>query len=101
MNPFAHLGLELPIEYTPASSSLRQRVREEYVRTQDGKCWHCQAPLNGPPTRKIVQSPIDARLFPDGFFNHPTHLHHNHRTDLTIGAVHARCNAWLWQYKGE
>jgi hypothetical protein len=29
------------------------------------------------------------------------HLHHSHETGMTIGAVHARCNAVLWQYHGE
>jgi hypothetical protein len=28
-------------------------------------------------------------------------LHHCHQTGLTIGAVHAKCNAVLWQYHGE
>jgi len=29
------------------------------------------------------------------------HLHHNHETDMTEGAVHAYCNAVLWQYEGK
>lgn len=32
---------------------------------------------------------------------YPVHLHHDHKTGLTIGAVHAKCNAVLWQYYGE
>jgi hypothetical protein len=31
---------------------------------------------------------------------HPVHLQHSHVTGLTEGAVHAFCNAVLWQYEG-
>jgi hypothetical protein len=30
----------------------------------------------------------------------PIHLQHDHDTGLTEGAVHAYCNAVLWQYEG-
>ena len=39
-------------------------------------------------------------LFPAFFLSHPIHLQHNHETNMTEGAVHARCNAVLWQYEG-
>ena len=44
---------------------------------------------------------ITNSLFPPNFFKWPVHLHHSHDTGMTIGAVHARCNAVLWQYHGE
>ena len=99
-NPFSNL-MELPIHYSKASSQYRRLARERYVRIQEGKCWHCKNPLDGDPSLGIMRAYIDPRPFPPGFFDHPVHLHHNHETDLTIGAVHARCNAWLWNYKGE
>lgn len=48
----------------------------------------------------MIQLLIDERLFPKGFFDHPVHLHHNHDTGLTIGAIHCYCNAISWQYHG-
>ena len=44
---------------------------------------------------------IDEELVPENFFKYPVHLHHSHYTGMTIGAVHANCNAVLWQYHGE
>ena len=41
------------------------------------------------------------RLFPESFFKYPVHLHHSHDTGKTIGAVHAYCNAVLWEYYGQ
>jgi hypothetical protein len=40
-------------------------------------------------------------LFPELFLKYPVHLHHSHVTGLTIGAVHAYCNAVLWVYHDE
>jgi hypothetical protein len=44
---------------------------------------------------------VDLKLFPRGFLSNPVHLHHCHTTGLTIGAVHSRCNAILWQHHGQ
>lgn len=99
MNPFK--GIELPIDYEKASPQMRKTVREEYVRKQDGKCHHCQEDLHGPPSKYIQNKLINEKLFPQGFFNNPIHLHHDHHTGMTIGAVHARCNAYLWQYHNQ
>jgi hypothetical protein len=55
----------------------------------------------GHPHPRIQSTEIDLDLFPDGFLRYPIHLHHNHETGMTIGAVHSRCNAVLWQYEGE
>lgn len=93
--------MHLPINYVKASWTDRRQAREEYVFRQAGLCWYCKNPLNGEASKIVMESPIRARLFPDGFFKNPIHLHHNHDTDMTIGAVHARCNAYLWQYCGE
>jgi hypothetical protein len=55
------------------------------------------------PTKEMQQKSINFSLFPGGigFLKYPIHLHHDHNTGMTIGAVHARCNAILWQYHGE
>lgn len=55
----------------------------------------------GPPPEKITSKPINWKLFPKEFLKNPIHLHHSHDTDMTLGAVHAYCNAVLWQYHGE
>jgi len=93
--------MKLPVNYEEISQSARRLVRKEYVRVQEGKCAHCKEPLNGPPTKEISQARITTHLFPEGFLDNPIHLHHCHNTGLTIGAIHARCNAFLWEYCGE
>lgn len=91
----------LPIKYSKVGWKVRRQAREEYVRKQEGKCYYCGAFLHNKPTEHVESAEIKERLFPKNFFEHPVHLHHDHNTDLTIGAVHAKCNAYLWQYKGE
>ena len=81
--------MDLPVDYTKLTGYMRRKVREEYVRVQEGKCHYCGCPLDGP------------MLFPFEFFKWPVHLHHHHDTGMTIGAVHAYCNAVLWEYDGE
>jgi hypothetical protein len=49
----------------------------------------------------VNKNPINQILFPKSFFKYPVHLHHCHKTGLTLGAVHHYCNAYLWQYLGE
>ena len=93
--------MKLPIMYNKSSPKKRRKAREEYLKLQEGKCSFCNELLIHDPSNEVLSKPIDLRLFPKGMFNHPVHLHHDHKTDLTIGAVHARCNAYLWQYKGE
>lgn len=93
--------MELPVEYDKLTPKQRREVREEYIRIQNGRCCHCGADLYGPPPADIRTLPIKKYLFPTGFFVHPVHLHHDHITGMTIGAVHNRCNAVLWQYHGE
>lgn len=91
----------IPAHYSKLGSERRRAVRNRYVELQKGMCHHCGADLDGPPTPAIRALSIQVRAFPTGFFVNPVHLHHDHKTDLTIGAVHARCNAVLWQYHGE
>lgn len=91
----------IPARYSKLGSARRRAVRERYVEFQAGLCWHCKAPLDGPCSPDVARRMVNEARFPPGFFTHPVHLHHDHRTDLTIGAVHAHCNAVLWQYHGE
>lgn len=88
----------LPQDYTKLEWWQRRDVRNQYVQEQNGKCKHCKGDLSESPsqTKKIRWS-----LFPPNFLKYPVHLHHNHDTGMTIGAVHAYCNAVLWQYHGE
>lgn len=93
--------MDLPVNYEKINARERKRVREEYARLQGNKCSHCGASLIGDPSKKMMQTRVDRWLFPRHFFKWPIHLHHDHNTGLTIGAVHNRCNAILWQYYGE
>lgn len=91
----------LPVDYRTLEWADRKAVREAYASLQHGMCKHCWNPLSGQPAGRILELEVDEKLFPKNFFKHPVHLHHNHDTGMTIGAVHSRCNAVLWQYHGE
>jgi hypothetical protein len=93
--------MQLPVNYDATPPHERRLVREEYVRLQEGKCSHCGALLSGSPPQHITEKKINVRLFPPTFFKWPVHLHHDHVTGLTLGAVHNTCNAVLWQYHGQ
>lgn len=95
------LNVKFPVEYDKLHWFQRRIIREQYIIEQGKKCYHCNYPLDGEPSEEILKSPITKRLFPPNFFKHPIHLHHDHNTGLTIGAVHARCNAVLWEYYRE
>lgn len=95
------MNMDLPVNYNEIHYTERRKVREEYVKRQGGNCCHCGAPLSGEPTKEIKEKWVNRRLFPPNFFKWPVHLHHNHDTGMTIGAVHNRCNAVLWQYHDE
>lgn len=79
----------------------RKNLRNSYLRVQNGLCCYCYQPLTGPPSEQVQKSAINKRLFPKTMFDYPIHLHHDHNTGMSIGAVHARCNAYLWQHNGE
>ena len=94
-----------PIEYAHATTSLRRAKRLEYTEAQHGKCWICGAPLvDAPDPSFTANNPVRSdqleRLFPPGFLHNPVHLHHDQRTGLTLGAVHALCNAAEWIHRG-
>lgn len=93
--------MDLPVNYTLLTQYQRRQVREEYVRLQGGLCHYCGMPLDGKPSKAVLKKRLNMRLFPVGFLHHPIHLHHDHDTGMTIGAVHARCNGVLFQYHGE
>jgi len=93
--------MELPVNYNDTHFSVRKLVRQEYITRQKGLCCHCGAPLIGKPTKEMLCKKVNIALFPFHFFKWPVHLHHNHDTGMTIGAVHSYCNAVLWEYHGE
>jgi hypothetical protein len=93
--------MNLPVNYNDLSVTYKRMVREEYQWQQRGICCHCGELLSENPSIEVLNMNINKQLFPKGFFNWPIHLHHNHETGMTIGAVHNRCNAALWQYYGE
>ncbi len=93
--------MKLPVNYNSLTWEERKSVREEYIKRQKGLCQHCGKPLSEKADESIELLWIDEDLFPVNFFKYPVHIHHSHKTGKTIGAVHARCNAVLWQYKGE
>lgn len=91
----------LPTNYTNLPAFMRRVVRELYVAEQKGLCAHCKAPLSEKAAPEVESKWIYKRLFPENFFQYPVHLHHDHDTEMTVGAVHAKCNAVLWQYHGK
>ena len=90
-----------PVNYNETHWTERKAIREKYIIDQEGKCYHCKCSLSDAPSDEVVGTKINAKLFPAGFFDYPVHLHHDHNTHMTIGAVHSKCNAVLWQYYGE
>lgn len=92
--------MQLPADYAKLNSKQRKLVREEYTQLQDGLCFYCREELDGAPAERVLSIPINWKLFPQGFLNNPIHLQHSHRTGLTEGAVHAYCNAIMWQSEG-
>jgi hypothetical protein len=92
--------MKLPQDYTKLNATQRRLVREEYVRQQNDNCMYCGASLDLPPPERITSKSIDWDLFPPHFLKHRVHLQHNHDTGMTEGAVHAYCNAVMWQYEG-
>jgi hypothetical protein len=93
--------MELPINYNETHYTERRIVREEYVRQQEGLCYYCKGLLNEKPPSHIMKMKVTKSLFPKSFFKWPVHLHHDHGTGMTIGAVHCYCNAVLWEHEGE
>jgi hypothetical protein len=92
---------DLPVNYNELQRNEKRAVRLQYIKEQSNLCAHCEMALHEMPDYEVEMSDIDWSLFPRNFQEHPIHLHHDHKTGMTIGAVHMKCNAWLWQYKGE
>lgn len=86
--------MELPQNYERISRYKRKLVRDEYIRIQDGNCWFCKGKLN----ESSLYDHVSTVEFVKGFYNHPIHLHHDHGTGMTIGAVHAKCNGVSYCY---
>jgi len=87
----------LPVAYHDLEWWERREVREQYVSEQSQLCMFCGVDLY---TRPKQTRRINWKLFPPNFLKHPIHLQHCHKTGLTEGAVHAYCNAVMWQYYG-
>lgn len=92
--------MQLPVQYDSLGPKEKKRVREEYIVRQGGLCMFCKSELSQFPEEKVLQKKLNMDLFPYGFLDHPIHLQHDHSTGLTEGAVHAYCNAVMWQYHG-
>ncbi len=90
-----------PQRYSQLSQPQRAQLRQQYIEHQRGNCYYCKQPLAGRPIARVETAEINWNLFPPLFKHSPVHLHHDHGTDLTIGAVHMRCNAYMWCYLGE
>ena len=93
--------MKLPIDYTKLTWKEKRAVREQYIVEQEGLCFYCKEPLINDPLQTVLDKKINWKRFPKGFLNYPIHLQHDHHTLLTEGAVHAYCNAVLWQYHGK
>ena len=92
---------ELPVMYSKLTHAERFNVRLAYIEAQDRRCHYCKNLFTELPPEDVYNRKINVKLFPVNFFEYPIHLHHNHETDMTIGAVHCHCNAVLWQFHGE
>lgn len=93
--------MDLPINYTKTTYQERREAQNQYVVLQDSHCWFCGRPLSDKPSKKVQEATLNMLLFPVNFLQYPVHLHHDHKTHMTIGAVHSKCNGYLWQYLGE
>ena len=89
----------LPVDYNKLSWSERKKVRNLYFAKQRGKCLYCSEDLSEQPPIRILNKIINWKLFPENFLKYPIHLQHNHSSGMTEGAVHAYCNAVMWQYE--
>ena len=95
------MDIKLPLDYEFATPEERRVAREKYIELQNGICIYCGKSLKRSASEEVMKKKINWRLFPDNFLRFPVHLHHDHTTGLTKGAVHNYCNAVLWQYHGE
>jgi len=92
--------IKIPAKYSKLNVVQRIQVREKYIELQKGLCFYCKGVLGAKPPKKITDKKIHWDFFPNNFLKHPIHLQHDHATGLTEGAVHAYCNAVMWEYEG-
>ena len=96
-------GSPFPQRYRDLNTNQRRKLRDEYVEHFRGRCLYCGLKLDGKPSR-IVRDSVDEIEWDDlpggkeGFLSNPIHLHHDHGTGLTLGPVHALCNAHSWHF---
>lgn len=91
---------KLPVMYESLTWQQRREVREQYIEEQGKNCYYCGCSLENDPPERITKKKINWSLFPLNFLKHKIHLQHSHVTGRTEGAVHAYCNAVMWQYEG-
>lgn len=93
--------IDLPVKYDSLDGTNKWIIRGEYAKRQKNICYECGENLSDPPAQYIIDHNIRWGRFPPNFLKYPVHLHHDHKTGLTIGVTHARCNAYLFDVKGE
>ncbi len=96
-------GSPFPQRYRDLNTDQRRKLRDEYVAYFGGRCLYCDGQLDDKPHEFVCQSAdqIEWDNLPgskEGFLKNPVHLHHDHKTGLTLGPVHALCNAHSWHY---
>lgn len=84
--------------YNDLTQKERALLREDYRKKQKNLCMFCKKSLDSEPPEEILQKKINWKFFPENFLKYPIHLQHCHKTGETKGAVHAYCNAVMWQY---
>lgn len=96
-------GGNFPQRYRDLNISQKQELRDQYVDYFRGRCVYCDRQLDDEPHKFVCQSAdeIEWDALPggkEGFLKNPVHLHHDHETGLTLGPVHAQCNAHSWHF---
>ena len=96
-------GSPFPQRYCDLNSNQRRKLRDEYVEYFGGRCLYCDGHLDDEPHEFVRQSAdeIEWDNLPEskeGFLKNPVHLHHDHETGLTLGPIHALCNAHSWHF---
>ena len=96
-------GSPFPQRYRDLNTSQRRKLREQYVEYFRGRCLYCSERLGDKPHKFVCESADDIEWnnLPggkEGFLSNPVHLHHDQETGLTLGPVHALCNAHSWHF---
>jgi hypothetical protein len=91
----------LRCQYHELNQFQRKTLRQKYIKAQNHLCMHCYTSLYEQPPQYIREYELDMKLFPPNMLKYPIHLQHDHGTGFTEGAIHAKCNAVLWQTKGK